>query len=919
MKKKRKTGRKLLGFSLALAMVVGLMPGMSLTALAAKQNVYFPLEVTGYNVDVIADGSKSGDELKNSVNNYVDEMNNGGCFAFFAGGNDSGKIPDDGKVTTTTGIDFQLGAFNSNNTLQLTGGNREGSLTLENPQSGYNEIAILCTGGGGETAFSITPVYNDSEGTTSSATAPDWYYGNGIVLKCSRIKANLVDGDNAYLGKIESNDSGPGMYEVKANLDPTKTLESIKFQWSGGVKLNIFAASVVAAEAYQVTFNPNGGTGTMEDQYIPSGAKPKPNTFKKGTRKFDGWDTKEDGTGIRYKENDPITLDHDLTLYAQWKYISLDENTPIVIKKGDTELTDQPMVGDKLSVSCEASDLAYEWFVDDVSRGTATETNTDYTVTLDDVGKKIKVKAYQITKENDQPYVGDCPTKESDSTLAVGLSEETINKLVTLLYADETATPKTGWEISTDGQNPETLTDGTFSLTNILDTSDTPTIYVRKAATGGTNAGKWCAVPLKPRPEAPTGVGSTGATDTDTADGVITGVDSTMEYSTDDGVTWTAVTQTTITGLIPGTYLIRTKATDSVPHGKSTEVTVGSREIILSDGQKPTAKTGLTTNGSKQVLLNGAADGLPEGAEKIQYALGTDENTVPTEGWSEEIPTATDAGTYYVWYKVVGDGNHNDTDEFCVSVTINTKSSVDRDITAKQEDGAKTATGKATVSIPNADGQGATDQPSGEPALEEAAALSLNAGFKVSQTGSKITVKWGRVEEADGYDVYVTYCGDSFANKKPAKTVNTNNILKAKITRINGKKINLKKNFKVYIAAYKMVDGKKEQIAKTITGHVVGRKNTKYSNARKIKITSKTKLAIGQGKTSRIEAKTVLVTKGKKQLSDAHAKEFRYASSNKAVATVDKNGKVTGVAKGTCTIYVYARNGYARKVSVTVK
>ena len=115
-----------------------------------------------------------------------------------------------------------------------------------------------------------------------------------------------------------------------------------------------------------------------------------------------------------------------------------------------------------------------------------------------------------------------------------------------------------------------------------------------------------------------------------------------------------------------------------------------------------------------------------------------------------------------------------------------------------------------------------------------------------------------------------------------------------------------------------MVDGNKEILAKTITGHVVGRKNIKYSNAKNITL-SKNKYSVKAGKTVKVKAKTVLVEKGKKQLSNAHAAEFRYASSDKSIATVDKNGKVKGVAKGTCTIYVYARNGYAKTVSVTVK
>ena len=240
-------------------------------------------------------------------------------------------------------------------------------------------------------------------------------------------------------------------------------------------------------------------------------------------------------------------------------------------------------------------------------------------------------------------------------------------------------------------------------------------------------------------------------------------------------------------------------------------------------------------------------------------------------------------------------------------------------ITITTEDGAKTATVNVTVAIPDVDKQGTTDQQTVEPTKEEKAAISMNAGLKISQTGSKINIKWGKVKEADGYDLYVTYCGESFAHKKPAKTFDKNTTVKATITKINGKKINLKKNFKLYVAAYKMVEGKKEILAKTITGHVVGRKNTKYSNAKNIKITSKTKVSLKQGKTSKIKAKTILVEKGKKQLSDAHAKEFRYASSNNSIATVDKNGKIKGIAKGTCTVYVYSRNGYAKKVSVTVK
>ena len=63
----------------------------------------------------------------------------------------------------------------------------------------------------------------------------------------------------------------------------------------------------------------------------------------------------------------------------------------------------------------------------------------------------------------------------------------------------------------------------------------------------------------------------------------------------------------------------------------------------------PTAKTGLVYNGTAQVLIN---EGHVEGC-KMQYRLDNGGD------YSDSLPTATNAGTYTVWYKVVGDDSHN--------------------------------------------------------------------------------------------------------------------------------------------------------------------------------------------------------------------------------------------------------------------
>ena len=95
------------------------------------------------------------------------------------------------------------------------------------------------------------------------------------------------------------------------------------------------------------------------------------------------------------------------------------------------------------------------------------------------------------------------------------------------------------------------------------------------------------------------------------------------------------------------------------------KVKVTVNKAIAGVAKAPTANT-LIYNGKAQVLVKAgeATDGI------MNYAIGKDDKTAPAEGWNTSIPTATGAGTYYVWYKVVGDSNHLDSDAGYVTVTI---------------------------------------------------------------------------------------------------------------------------------------------------------------------------------------------------------------------------------------------------------
>lgn len=200
---------------------------------------------------------------------------------------------------------------------------------------------------------------------------------------------------------------------------------------------------------------------------------------------------------------------------------------------------------------------------------------------------------------------------------------------------------------------------------------------------------------------------------------------------------------------------------------------------------------------------------------------------------------------------------------------------------------------------------------------QEQRELALNAKLKVSQTGRKINISWGRLSDADGYHVYVQYCGMKFNDKSLNQVIGGNNT-SITVKKVNGKKLDLKKNYKIYVEAYNLSDGKKKILGKSITAHIVGKNNKKYTNVKKIRV-KKNSYTLKQGGTIMIQAKVVLVSRGKKQLSNAHARQFRYASSDKKIATVSKNGKIKAVGKGTCIVYIYARNGYAKAIKITVK
>lgn len=81
--------------------------------------------------------------------------------------------------------------------------------------------------------------------------------------------------------------------------------------------------SASARVFYTITFNANGGEGSMEPQRFEVGVDTALNTnaFTRENYKFIGWNTAADGSGATYADAGAILeLTGDMTLYAQWQF-----------------------------------------------------------------------------------------------------------------------------------------------------------------------------------------------------------------------------------------------------------------------------------------------------------------------------------------------------------------------------------------------------------------------------------------------------------------------------------------------------------------------------------------------------------------------------------------------------------------------
>lgn len=152
-----------------------------------------------------------------------------------------------------------------------------------------------------------TIIFN-ANGGTGSMSSKTVSAGNSIVLPANAFTYTGYE----FVGWNTSSDGTGISYTNGQSITPLGNI-TLYAQWN---KKEVY---------YTITFNANGGSGSMSSMTVnaSSSVSLPSNKFTQSGYSFTGWNTEVDGSGVSYTNGQSLTLSDDLTLYAQWKrYVS---------------------------------------------------------------------------------------------------------------------------------------------------------------------------------------------------------------------------------------------------------------------------------------------------------------------------------------------------------------------------------------------------------------------------------------------------------------------------------------------------------------------------------------------------------------------------------------------------------------------
>ena len=138
----------------------------------------------------------------------------------------------------------------------------------------------------------------------------------GVCYSSEKKLPNKENGEYKLVSNIQK-----GKYTVSIPVEPNVKYYVRAFATNlGGIAYGEVKEILTTEAIYTIKFDGNGGVGSMEDISTPQSKDVQLtlNSFTRTGYTFTGWNTKTDGSGTAYYDEQNISIDSDLTLYAQW-------------------------------------------------------------------------------------------------------------------------------------------------------------------------------------------------------------------------------------------------------------------------------------------------------------------------------------------------------------------------------------------------------------------------------------------------------------------------------------------------------------------------------------------------------------------------------------------------------------------------
>lgn len=213
---------------------------------------------------------------------------------------ESGSVAMNGGLATLDATSNTISVSIEDNQIEITEATEAAEFTIAAKSGGY----------------SIKSASNKYIGHTGSSNALKTSDNDDYTITLAISDGNLNATCNNYNLRYNSS-SGQTRFRFFSSAQQSIQLYK---KMSGNATYSNYSTDCNEGTKVTITFNANGGEGTMAAQQVPQSTSRNlnSNTFTRAHYTFNGWNTQANGSGTSYADGASINTSTDLTLYAQW-------------------------------------------------------------------------------------------------------------------------------------------------------------------------------------------------------------------------------------------------------------------------------------------------------------------------------------------------------------------------------------------------------------------------------------------------------------------------------------------------------------------------------------------------------------------------------------------------------------------------